>query len=617
MQKSTNQNYNQHQQPICSSTVFSTSTIKAAQLQRFMYKSTFEICLSQQLKKVNINKFLVSSTTMCLKSNVVHKHQQNEKHVQQFGDERLAMVEGGWDPEIFRHEEANMADEEERIRRCVREELQLNLVSRTRNLIHSAATSSVSELNSVFAGQTAQRSSFGPSSRPAVKRQNIPGHWNRPKKTKQEKTKHVHSIPKTVWLLERPDDDVEITNDYAITEDSVLLKAEIDLKSDQNEEAIRGELKDVFKKRYPNIGLYDFEFVKRERNVITTPIVKDNHAWDFSHVKHLCGHGRLYVRLTTHDIDEVSGKVQNKCKEDTSAATSSNTSASTSSQVYSNVDLNNTSSGTTLEPVNETSESSAQPPCSIDDDDSLKPSGASNSMLHQQKVENLLMMFPRITLDVIRNAVVTCASINTAVNVLLQYGDFDNDINPSTNSGDNSNIVIQESPPHSSGSLPFVLQKLRRKMKSRGMREKLKVDPEDEVMDVYSYYKSSDFDALILISIYLKRQPAIDTGGVLRQVFSNVFHALANNEVIKNVFVGSEDRILPAFSNELVVNGFFETLGKMIAHSLVQGGPGFPYLSPTIYWYLATGDLQVGLQRASCADVDNHELVDYITRVCL
>ena len=61
-----------------------------------------------------------------------------------------------------------MADEEERIRRCVREDLELNLVSRTRNLIHSAASSSVPELNNVFAGQAAQRSSFGPSSPPRV-----------------------------------------------------------------------------------------------------------------------------------------------------------------------------------------------------------------------------------------------------------------------------------------------------------------------------------------------------------------------------------------------------------------------------------------------------------------
>ena len=218
--------------------------------------------------------------------------------------------------------------------------------------------------------------------------------------------------------MEKPDDDVEITDDgcysdSAIT-DSVLLKAEIDLKSDQSEKAIRGELKAVFKKRYPDISLYDFEFVKREQNVIITPTVKDNDTWDFSHVKHLSGNGRLYVRLITHFFD-VAGKARDKCQEETAPATGSN------------VDLCNTSSGTTLEPVDETSESSAQPPCSIDDDDHgdlLRPYEAINSMLDQRRVENLSMMFPRIPRDVIRNAVVTCASNNTAVNVLLQYGNF-------------------------------------------------------------------------------------------------------------------------------------------------------------------------------------------------
>ena len=46
------------------------------------------------------------------------------KHVQQFGDEQLAMVDGGWDPEIlitghagkYRHEETTKVDEQERIR---------------------------------------------------------------------------------------------------------------------------------------------------------------------------------------------------------------------------------------------------------------------------------------------------------------------------------------------------------------------------------------------------------------------------------------------------------------------------------------------------------------------
>ena len=59
-------------------------------------------------------------------------------------------------------------------------------------------------------------------------------------------------------------------------------------------------------------------------------------------------------------------------------------------------------------------------------------------------------------------------------------------------------------------------------MLPRGMREKLKVDPDDEVMDVYSHYKSTDFDALVPISVFLKGQPAVDTSGVLRQVFGEV-----------------------------------------------------------------------------------------------
>lgn len=67
------------------------------------------------------------------------------------------------------------------------------------------------------------------------------------------------------------------------------MRAEIDLMSDQKKEEIRGELQTVFKKWYPNIDLYDFEFLKIEWNIIITPVVEDNHAWDFSHAKYLCG----------------------------------------------------------------------------------------------------------------------------------------------------------------------------------------------------------------------------------------------------------------------------------------------------------------------------------------
>ena len=39
------------------------------------------------------------------------------------------------------------------------------------------------------------------------------------------------------------------------------------------------------------------DFVKRERNTIATPVVKENHAWDFAHVRHLCCAGKHYVGM--------------------------------------------------------------------------------------------------------------------------------------------------------------------------------------------------------------------------------------------------------------------------------------------------------------------------------
>ena len=97
-------------------------------------------------------------------------------------------------------------------------------------------------------------------------------------------------------------DDVEISpdedhEDYSITDEMVLLKGESDLVSNQGEEDIRRDLEGIFKGKYPCINMYDFEFVKRDRHTISTPVVKEAHPWNFAHVKHLCGNGRLYVRL--------------------------------------------------------------------------------------------------------------------------------------------------------------------------------------------------------------------------------------------------------------------------------------------------------------------------------
>ena len=77
VQNSTNQNHYQHQQPICSSTFFfyindkirSTSTINIIINIRNMPNSTSRENQQQQ-------KFLFSSTTICLTTNIGHRLQQ-------------------------------------------------------------------------------------------------------------------------------------------------------------------------------------------------------------------------------------------------------------------------------------------------------------------------------------------------------------------------------------------------------------------------------------------------------------------------------------------------------------------------------------------------------------
>ena len=113
----------------------------------------------------------------------------------------------------------------------------------------------------------------------------------------------------------------------------------------------------------------------------------------------------------------------------------------------------------------------------------------------------------------------------------------------------------------------------------------------------------------------IKGKIAIDTGGVLRQNYTDVFIALAESKYGLVLFKGDATRKVPVFSNSHVLTGIFEIIGRLIAHSLIQGGPGFPYLAAIIYSYLSSGDLQTAVLKASYMDVIGQPLYIYIDKV--
>ena len=77
--------------------------------------------------------------------------------------------------------------------------------------------------------------------------------------------------------------------DYPVTDDMVLLKGEFDLVSNHKEENIRGELEGIFSRKFPGITMHDVEFVKGDRSIISTPVVKKGHQRDFVHVSTCVG----------------------------------------------------------------------------------------------------------------------------------------------------------------------------------------------------------------------------------------------------------------------------------------------------------------------------------------
>ena len=213
----------------------------------------------------------------------------------------------------------------------------------------------------------------------------------------------------------------------------------------------------------------------------------------------------------------------------------------------------------------------------------------------------LLKIFPNHDVDTVRQALIQHGSVELAADAL------------SSNIGEKTDGKLKEA----EMSIHEVLKKLKIKMKSPVCAERLKVDDEEDIaIDFLQYYKSKDFDATIPITVRYKGQPGVDSGGLMRQAFTTVFKMLANNEVPGlRLFTGPANRVTPIYSSENLLTNIFETLGKMVSHSLIQGGPGFPYLAPAVFWYVGTGDLNEGISRAAPVDVVDPELCTFLDRV--
>eukprot|EP00794_Sanderia_malayensis_P000786 gene786-76_t len=93
---------------------------------------------------------------------------------------------------------------------------------------------------------------------------------------------------------------------------------------------------------------------------------------------------------------------------------------------------------------------------------------------------------------------------------------------------------------------------------------------------------------------------AINAGGLKRKFFQDVLDAILSGNEMK-LFEGC--KFAPVCSSTTLMSNVLEVVGKIVSHSIVEGGPPFAHLASPIYWYLITGSMESYMQHANILDV--------------
>jgi hypothetical protein len=139
--------------------------------------------------------------------------------------------------------------------------------------------------------------------------------------------------------------------------------------------------------------------------------------------------------------------------------------------------------------------------------------------------------------------------------------------------------------------------------------QKVNVDGDDLWQDRVVQYKAK-LDVSNKVRVNISNQQAIDTGGLRRHVYSTVFSDFVSNKL----FEGPEHSCRPVCTAESRSSGLFKILGKMVGHSIVQEGIGFPYLSHVCYSYIVGGD-DKAMEHVAITDI-NEPAATVFQKVC-
>ena len=138
---------------------------------------------------------------------------------------------------------------------------------------------------------------------------------------------------------------------------------------------------------------------------------------------------------------------------------------------------------------------------------------------------------------------------------------------------------------------------LLRVLKFARMKARVKrviVNADTILRDALGLYKNNtSFDIDGPLEVEFVGSEVVDLGGPRRQFFNVLIDGIKENCTLL-LFEG-EDYLLPCINHDTIIAGHYRMVGRMILHSILNEGPGFPFFPPPVYYYLVTGTIESAL----------------------
>ena len=137
--------------------------------------------------------------------------------------------------------------------------------------------------------------------------------------------------------------------------------------------------------------------------------------------------------------------------------------------------------------------------------------------------------------------------------------------------------------------------------------------------DSISFFKKREFNFESPIKVVFEGEPAVDGGRPKREYFTLLLQMLISPSSPVRLFEGRDSSILPMHNMDAIRAGMFKVAGRMITASVINGGPGFPFLSPVLFKYFTSAACEIDnvLAEITKEDVVDWNILEAIEKVTM